>query len=77
MSTVEVEFLGMAHGSCELLWIRSVLKELGIKYKISISLHYDNKLGIEIAHNSIQYDKTKHIEVDSHFIKENFDQKII
>ena len=37
-----------------------------------IKLYCDN-----IAHNPVQHDKTKHIEVDRHFIKENLDGGLI
>ncbi|GMP31833.1 hypothetical protein CsSME_00005890 [Camellia sinensis var. sinensis] len=76
-SSAEAEFRGMAHGVCELSWIRSVLKDLGIEYTCPMNLHCDNRAAIEIAHNPIQHDRTKHVEVDRHFIKENLDQKII
>ena len=36
-------------------------------------LYCDNKSAISIAHNPVQHDKTKHIEVDKHFIKEKLD----
>ena len=42
-----------------------------------MNLHCDNKTTIEIAQNPVQHDRTKHVEVDLHFIKENLDQKII
>ena len=35
-----------------------------------MKLYCDNKAAISIAHNLVQCDKTKHIEVDGHFIKE-------
>ncbi|XP_021625007.1 uncharacterized protein LOC110624199 [Manihot esculenta] len=35
------------------------------------------KAAIEIAQNPVQHDRTKHVEVDQHFIKEKLDQKII
>ncbi|KAL6223503.1 hypothetical protein ACLB2K_006888 [Fragaria x ananassa] len=76
-SSAEAEFRGMAHGVCEILWIRNVLKELGFKLKKPMDLHCDNTFAIEIAHNPIQHDRTKHVEVDRHFIKENLDRKII
>ena len=68
-SSAEAEFRGMAHGICELLWIRGVLKDLGIEYKQAMTLHCDNKAAIEIAQNPIQHDRTKHVEVDRHFIR--------
>jgi hypothetical protein len=76
-SSVEAEFRGMAQGICELLWIKSILKDLEIKYMNHINLYCDNKAAIQIAHNPVQHDRTKHVEVDRHFIKEKLDQKII
>ncbi|PRQ42655.1 putative RNA-directed DNA polymerase [Rosa chinensis] len=76
-SSAEAEFRGMAHGVCELLWIRHLLKDLGFKNRKTMDLHCDNKAAIEIAHNPVQHDRTKHVEVDRHFIKENLDRKII
>ncbi|PRQ54709.1 putative RNA-directed DNA polymerase [Rosa chinensis] len=67
----------MAHGVCEMLWIRNVLKDLGYKLKKPMDLHCDNTAAIEIAHNPVQHDRTKHVEVDRHFIKENLDRKVI
>ena len=42
-----------------------------------MNLFYDNKAAIDISHNPIQYDRTKHVEVDQHFIKQNLEEKII
>ena len=40
-------------------------------------LYCDNKVTISIAHNPVQHDKTKHIEIDQHFIKEKIDEGVI
>jgi hypothetical protein len=76
-SSAEAEFREMAQGICELLLIKSVLKDLEIKYTDPIKLYCDNKAAIQIAHNLVQHDRTKYIEVDCHFIKEKLDQRII
>ena len=47
----------MAHGVCELLWIRSILKNLRIEYATPMNLYCDNKAAIEIAQKSVQYDQ--------------------
>lgn len=60
----------MAHGVCELLWLKILLQELGFECKVPMRLYCDNKAAINIAHNPVQHDRTKHIEVDRHFIKE-------
>ncbi|CAL9005201.1 unnamed protein product, partial [Prunus brigantina] len=46
----------MAHGVCELLWIRRLLTELGFKPGKPMELHCDNKSAIDIAHNPVQHD---------------------
>ena len=76
-SSAEAEYRGMAHGVCELLWIRNLLDELGFKPNHSMQLNCDNKATIDIAHNPVQHDRTKHVEVDRHFIKEKLKAKII
>lgn len=60
----------MAHGLCELLWIKRVLKDLENKYTKHMNLHCDNKAAIQIAHNPVQHNRTKHVEADRHFIRE-------
>ena len=44
---------------------------------LTSSLFCDNKATIDISHNPIQHDHTKHVEVDRHFIKEKLDENII
>jgi hypothetical protein len=60
----------MAHGVCETLWLKILLKELGFEAKDCMRLYCDNKVAISIAHNPVQRDRTKHVEIDRHFIKE-------
>jgi len=76
-SSAEAKFRGMAHGLCEMLWIKGVLQDLGIQCSRPVSLFCDNKAAIQIAQNPVQHDHTKHVEIDRHFIKEKLDQKII
>ena len=76
-SSAEAEYRSIAHGVCELLWVKQVLQDLRSDYETSMELHCDNKTAIEIAHNPVQHDRAKHVEVERHFIKENLDWKII
>jgi len=64
-------------GICELLWLKSILEDLRIKNDEPMRLYCDNKFAISIAHNPVQHGRTKHIEVDQHFIKEKFDSGLI
>lgn len=76
-SSAESEFRAMAQGICEILCIQIILKDLKIEWICPIKLYCDNKSVITIAHNLIQHDRTKHIEIDCHFIKKKLDNSFI
>ena len=76
-SSAEAEFRVMAQGVCELLWMKIILDDLKIKYEAPMGLACYNKSAISIAHNPVQHDRTKHIEIDRHFIKEKLNNGLI
>ena len=76
-SSAEAEFRAMAQGICELLWMKIILNDLKIQCDGPMMLFCDNKSAISIAHNPVQHDRTKHIEIDRHFIKEKLDSGLI
>ena len=73
-SSVEAEFRSVAHGICEVLWIKRLLEDLKIQSSLPMKVHCDNKAAIAIAHNPVLHDRTKHVEVDKHFIKEKIEE---
>ena len=54
-----------------------ILDDLKIQWSGPMKLYCDNKSAISIAHNPVQHDRTKHIEIDRHFIKEKLDNGLI
>ena len=76
-SSAEAEFRGLANVLCETLWLRLLLQDLGYLSEQPIQLFCDNKAACDIAHNPVQHDRTKHVEVDRFFIKEKLDRKIV
>ena len=76
-SSAEAEYRGMALGICEALWLKFLLQDLGYSLKQPIQLYCDNKAACDIAHNPVQHDRTKHVEVDRFFIKEKLDGKVV
>ena len=76
-SSAKSEFRVIAQGLCELLWLKIILDDLRIKWDGPMKLYCDNKSAINIAHNPIQHDRTKHIEIDRHFIKEKLEEGVV
>ena len=76
-SAAEAEFRSMVHGVCEVLWLHILLTEMGLFKDSPLMLYCDNKAAIDIANNPGQHDRTKHVEIDRHFIKEKLDRGII
>ena len=72
-SSAEAEFRAVAQGICEILWIRRLLEELKVSQSSPMKLYCDNKAAISISHNPVLHDRTKHVEVDKHFIKEKIE----
>ena len=56
---------------------RRLLEELKVLGSSPIKLYCDNKTAISIAHNLVLHDRTKHVEVDKHFIKEKIDNGLV
>ena len=76
-SSTKLEFKVIAQGLCELLWLKIILDDFRIKWDYPMKLYCDNKSAINIAHNPIQHDRTKHIEVERHFIKEKLEEGVV
>ncbi|KAF5819693.1 putative RNA-directed DNA polymerase [Helianthus annuus] len=77
LSSAEAEFRGVARGLAEILWIRKLLTEIGFPPTTATKIMCDNKAAIQISENPVQHDRTKHVEVDRHFIKEKLEEGII
>ncbi|KAL0540842.1 hypothetical protein IC582_020859 [Cucumis melo] len=67
-SSTESEYRALADTTAELLWLRWLLADMGVPQQGSTLLHCDNRSAIQIAHNDIFHERTKHIENDCHFI---------
>jgi nickel-dependent lactate racemase len=48
-----------------------------MQIELPLKLYSNSKDAVSIAHNPVQHDRTKHIEIDQHFIKEKLDVGII
>ncbi|WMV17320.1 hypothetical protein MTR67_010705 [Solanum verrucosum] len=60
----------MAPGVSEIIWLVGVLKELNVVIDTPVKLYCDNKAVIQISVKPIFHERTKHIEIDCHFMRE-------
>ena len=74
-SSTEVEYralvatIALAATTAKLIWLRWLLQDLGVDCSTATKLYCDNQSAIQIAHNDVFHERTKHIEIDCHFVR--------
>ncbi|KAK8933315.1 hypothetical protein KSP39_PZI015777 [Platanthera zijinensis] len=76
-SSVEAEYRAMSHTVAEIMWVRQILCEIGYPVQDPTPLWCDNQAAIQIATNPVFHERTKHIEVDCHFVREKYEEGLI
>jgi len=69
-SSAEVEYKRVANVVLESYWIRNLLLELHCSIQKATIMYCDNVSVIYIFGNLVQHQRTKHIEMDIHFVRE-------
>ncbi|CAL8999399.1 unnamed protein product [Prunus brigantina] len=70
LSSAEAEYRAMASTCCELSWLRCLLQDLQLTHSEPVTLHCDNQATLHIADNPVFHERTRHIEMDCHFIRD-------
>lgn len=60
----------MATTTCELKWLKALLGSLGVAHPRPMQLYCDSQSALHIAANPVFHERTKHIEVDCHFLRD-------
>ncbi|PKU63581.1 Retrovirus-related Pol polyprotein from transposon TNT 1-94 [Dendrobium catenatum] len=76
-SSTEAEYRSLSAATSDVLWLRRLAAEFGISSTGPTVIHCDNTSAIALAHNPIFHARTKHIEIDYHFISEHIKQGAI
>ncbi|GKC04678.1 cysteine-rich receptor-like protein kinase 8 [Tanacetum coccineum] len=69
-SSTEVEYRALADTNYELTWLKCLHKDLGVHISSPIPIFCDNASAIALASNPVQHARTKHIEIDCHFVRD-------
>ncbi|KAK2969512.1 hypothetical protein RJ640_012331 [Escallonia rubra] len=76
-SSAKVEYRAMATTTSEIIWLKQLLQDLEVSCTTIVSLFCDNRAAIHIAANHVFHERTKHIEIDCHFIRQHIQSQTI
>ena len=69
-STAEAEYIAACHCRVQLLWMRQTPRDYG--YKLSkVPLLCDNENAIRMVDNPVEHSRTKHIDIQYHFLRDH------
>jgi hypothetical protein len=70
LSTTEAKYIVASVTSHKVVWLRNILAKLFDQDLETTLIHYDNRSCVKISENPIFYDRSKHIEIKYHFIRD-------
>lgn len=76
-SFAEAEYRSMAVTVCEITWLRGYLGDMGLIITTATPLYCDDQSALHLDANPIFHERSKHIEVDCHFIREKLRNNVI
>jgi hypothetical protein len=75
LSSAEAEHLAVSAAVQEIKWIKQLLQEITMKLDTSTTLLCDNQSAIQISNNDTHHNRTKHIDIRHHFIRDALKKK--
>ena len=76
-SSTEAEYKALANATAEMMWVQKLLQELKVPHPPAARLWCDNLGAKYLSANPIFHARTKHIEIDFHFVRERVAQKLL
>nr|GEX73138.1 retrovirus-related Pol polyprotein from transposon TNT 1-94 [Tanacetum cinerariifolium] len=76
LSTTEAEYIALTEAVKEAIWLKGLLEELGVELN-RVTVNCDNQGAIHLSRNHVFHERTKHINVQYHFIREVLEAKTV
>jgi hypothetical protein len=76
-SSTEAEYKALANAAAEVMWIQKLLAELKISHPRAARLWCDNLGAKYLTENPVFHARTKHVEIDFHFVREQVAKKLL
>ncbi|KAG8930012.1 hypothetical protein FRC01_003405 [Tulasnella sp. 417] len=76
LSSVEAEYIASCAAAKHAKWLHKLFKELGLDIS-TIPVQVDNQGAISLQHNPIDHDRSKHIDIKYHFVREAIQENFI
>ena len=77
LSSTEAEYMSLAAATQEAIWLNRFVEELKIYAEEAVLIHQDNQGAIALAKNPVFHQRTKHIDLRYHFVREKVEDKDI
>jgi len=77
LSSAEVEYRALNMVVAEISWLIRILADLGLLISSPIPIYCDRKASLHIARNPIFHERTKHIEIDCHYVRDSLHSGLV
>eukprot|EP00253_Pinus_taeda_P016828 PITA_16828 len=77
LSSAEAEYRGVVNITIQALWLQHFLNELGIQFRQPIIIWCDNQSTLKFCRDPVQRQRTKHIEIHMHYIRDLVHDRVI
>ncbi|KAL0537452.1 hypothetical protein IC582_026430 [Cucumis melo] len=77
LSTTEAELVVATSCACQAIWLRNILENLNYKQEEASIIHYDNTSTIKLSRNPVLHERSKHIDIRYHYLRDFINDGII